>query len=213
MQSKCYYPVNRNGLEKLMIQRIATRFTEYIIQKEWIEPAEAIVYRTGIDVLLNFLIEALLIFSLGVLVRDILLALLFLLCFATVREYSGGYHASGRLRCYGVMVVTFLSVYILAWGITADVRIQRFFMVLCPIFIIVVFMKEVPAGNTAKKISEEEWKIFRKKAITAMLLWEIGATVIYFWQAIRSVQIICIELAIAILIIIEKLRRNKNGSK
>lgn len=174
-----------------MIEKMTDRIADALVDKGWIEDRYKVVYKTGVDVLVSAGIQFLFIIALGILTDDVILVLLFMMCFSMVREYSGGYHAPNRFLCFFTMGI----VYVTVWG--ASIVIERMDIeVMAVVFILIfnisVFWMKVPATNTAKKICAEDITRFRKIAWMVLLGWEVAAGVMVFFNVLRAVQISCV---------------------
>lgn len=191
------------------MENLTGDIADFFIAQNWISAEEKAVYKIGIDVLLTSFGQLALLVLVGLFLHDVVCAAIFWLCFATIREYSGGYHAPNRFLCNCTMALAFLAVW------SGSLMIVRYHLESCcavgmSVVVIVIFWRNVPSGNTAKKITQADRKRFRKKAIGAMLLWETAAFAVSWISITYSLQIICTEFVIAILIILSKLKGEKN---
>ena len=67
-------------------------------------------YQYGIGITISSIFNILLILLTSLLFRDVLSGVIFLLCFISLRTYSGGYHATTYLRCSIVFLLTYILV-------------------------------------------------------------------------------------------------------
>lgn len=185
------------------MENLAGDIADFFIAQNWITAEEKVIYKTGIDVLLSSLCQSVLLLIIGFVLHDVVCAAIFLLCFATIREYSGGYHAPNRFLCNCTMILAFLAVWSGSRMIVRN-NLENYCAAGMSAAVAVTFWRNVPSGNTAKKITQADRKRFRKKAISAMLLWEAAAFVISWISITHSMQVICTEFVIATLIILSK---------
>ncbi len=184
----------------MMLDRTEERIVEWWIHKGWIERQYGVVYKTGLDVVFSFLYQLLCLLLIGGLLEDIILVLLLVACFVTVREYCGGYHAPTRILCLCVMVGSFLTVWagtklVFYWNLSWQA------VTLSPLFHLAVFWWKAPASNSAKRVTENDIRKFRKISFAALLLWEMIAFALLFVNAWRAVQVSAILTVISVLVL------------
>ena len=83
-----------------MVKRISKTVTSAMIERHVIDPAEREIYEYGFQITLSSVISFTSAVVIGFLFSRPLAMLLFLICFASMRMYSGGYHASSYLICF-----------------------------------------------------------------------------------------------------------------
>ena len=69
-------------------------FADFFVSKGWISEDEKIAYVVGLDVIFSTVAHWMIILMLGIGRNRPIEAVTYLLFFATVRRYCGGYHAS-----------------------------------------------------------------------------------------------------------------------
>ena len=88
-----------------MFQSLATQ----LLRQEMIEACDYEIYRYGCEVLLYFIVNAMVAFIIGVMFHQVGGTLLFLGCYCTLRQFTGGYHAKNYTAC----TLTFAGIYTL----------------------------------------------------------------------------------------------------
>lgn len=88
-----------------MFQSLATQ----LLRQEMIEACDYEIYRYGCEVLLYFIVNAMVAFIIGVMFHQVGGTLLFLGCYCTLRQFTGGYYAKNYTAC----TLTFAGIYTL----------------------------------------------------------------------------------------------------
>lgn len=161
------------------------------------------IYRIGMDVLLSTGITIVGILGLAIVLHNLQGAMLFLLCFITVRSYSGGYHASTRLRCFFLTCSAYLCTAFIskcAYGILLTNLLKNIVFILT-VFDFGVFARFVPIQNKNKKLPSDWKQRNRKRAWFNLILWKLIAILMYRVNAALSLQILATESVITILIL------------
>ena len=73
--------------------RMANKITAFLVEQGLIENEVRLVFQTGFDVLLSTVIQAAVILLLGMVMDSTIKAVFFLICFYSLRQYGGGFHA------------------------------------------------------------------------------------------------------------------------
>ena len=96
------------------MEKIAIYLTDLCV-KEGIIKEDYDIYYYGFIGLVGFVINSILIFIAGLLLRHPIESIIFLSVFGTIREYSGGYHADTSFKCTVFSVLTFIVCLMLSW--------------------------------------------------------------------------------------------------
>lgn len=85
-----------------MIGKIAEAITTGCVRKKIINVDKQSVYRYGFELLISFFIHLTCFVTVAVISRRFLETFIFILAFASLRRYTGGYHAKTDIGCYGL---------------------------------------------------------------------------------------------------------------
>jgi len=182
-----------------MIDRISWKAAAFLAARDGMNDDRTKIYQVGIDVVLSTLINMAGILGLALFIHNLPGAVIFLLCFMTVRSYCGGFHASTRIRCFfltcGSYLMTALAVIPLMkeyfWHIAVVLSVAD----------ILVFALFVPIENKNKRLPPD-WKVQnRRKAWVCMLLWKAAAVLLKEVMPALSLQVFMTEAVITILIL------------
>lgn len=166
-----------------MFQQWSDKITEWLYQKELIDRSHADVYRYGIQQLLTLILNIVSFFIIGIIFHVILPTILFLLFYAILRIYAGGYHAKTPIRCYlfsNVIVILFAIIFqhLPMTHIGCSI-----FTLICAVFILCFS----PVGCKNKPLSEKEKKHYRTRSIIVLLA-EIAAQQVSVWIGLEMIM-------------------------
>lgn len=157
------------------------------------------IYLYGVGQLLTMVVDVTTIAVLGLVFGKLLQTILFAAAFMFIRTNAGGYHASARLRCYLLTILTIIGT--LSAMTLLNLPIYILFCVLCTSGTIILILAPMETEN--KPLDEIEHVYYRKKT---MLVWgmETAAAVIcmvlgrkivmesiVYAQAVLSMALIC----------------------
>lgn len=184
-----------------MTEKLSDYITEYLIKYCWIDKSMFDIVKLGIEVIISTIVNLLGVFMLGIICNKFLESMTFSLCFMTIRNYSGGYHATNRVRCN-------LSLWLVAFAILCGIEFVNKLSILELIVIIIgadICLACIgPLENKHKPLTSNIKSINRKYMIFWQSVWGILAVILYNVYFFISMTIVLTEIVIAILLIIEK---------
>ena len=117
----------------------------------------------GINVFVNDTTNFIIIIILGLLFHELLLTLLFLVLFSSLRVHCGGYHAKTKRKCMSIFVLCYLAVITFTIFKPLPVFITLFLTFFSGVFILYVS----PIIHPDNPLTDEEFK--KNKMITVIL--------------------------------------------
>ena len=150
---------------------ISRKITEKLIKKGIIAERKysADVYEYGIELILGDLINYILIFVIGIVLKqDAYIPLLYLICFVSVRIFSGGFHAVTHAGC-SIFMIVFYLIFTLMYNVILHMGILW-----VAIFIVLSYLPIVlfaPVRNKNRYVSEKKARINRIRAICLYSAW------------------------------------------
>ena len=145
-----------------MIDRIVTRLIDYQISRGFLEENDRKLYQYGYLILFEYIINVLAAVFIAAIFRAYGIVIVFTLAFMLVRSYVGGYHAKSGTRCF-VMSATMQILVILAVRAMVNVDLCVSILVI-EIFMLPYIFRKIPLPVPNKPISDNERRIFCKKA-------------------------------------------------
>ncbi len=192
-----------------MIHLISDSLTRFMCKIMKIEDDMKDVHRYGIEITISSLLNIVLIILASFILSDIILGIIFLMVFISLRSFSGGYHANTYFLCNLTFTLTFLSSYAANRAITDCIKPDVIVFLLAVIdllsFIIVAVFS--PVKNKHNSISETHAKRCRIKAIVVYLLISIISFTVYENNVKYGSFMIITLAAVAVMILIEIFKR------
>ena len=91
-----------------MIHSLSQRLSKKLAAYGVFEDSKIEVYAYGYELLLSTAINILLVLIIGILLGIVREALLYIITFAVLRSYTGGYHANTHMACITIFTASFL---------------------------------------------------------------------------------------------------------
>lgn len=142
-----------------MLDKCGAKLAEALCDNHIIkeENKEIIVY--GIDALLSTLINVILVLGLGLVLGLFLPTVVFLISFAVLRVFAGGYHAKTRIGC----TASFLTMYLTGMALyryTPEMLVKPAAIILAVVACVSVFIL-APAEHPNRPYQGNEYQIFK----------------------------------------------------
>ena len=161
-----------------MTEYLSHKLTVLLCRKMQIDEDEAELYELGIEVLISTGFTSAVIILVGILLHRAMESLIFLACFMTLRNYSGGYHAKTRTGCFATSIACYLSsagAAFLAGRFSG--RASAALMGLGFILVFALMYKLAPAENPNKRLTPD-WKKHNRAMTFAVLFFWIGTALL-----------------------------------
>ena len=150
---------------------ISRKITEKLIKKGIIAERKysADVYEYGIELILGDLINYILIFVIGIVLKqDAYIPLLYLICFVSVRIFSGGFHAVTHAGC-SIFMIVFYLIFTLMYNVILHMGILWVVLFIVLSYLPIVLF--APVRNKNRYVSEKKARINRIRGICLYSLW------------------------------------------
>lgn len=186
-----------------MCHKLACLITDFLLCKKLIEDEESEIYKYGYDLLIYTAGQILLLCVLGALIKQKLSTIVYIIVFVSLRQYVGGYHASSRVRCtvmtvMSYMVVMGLVIIVDKWWQSPMIFASTSILSIC------IIVRYAPIENENKPLSRIQIQKNRKKGVILSILYIIVALLVHLISRRVSNSIIFSEMAVAVLMIIQK---------
>lgn len=192
-----------------MAEFLAKRITREFIRKFHIAEESWDLYYLGIEVITTTVLTSLLIICCGILLHNGSGSVAFLLCFTTIRGYSGGYHAKTRMKCLVATILCYVCSLLMMRGLLRLNGLAQGILVTSGILaVLAIFIKRVPAEHPSKKLHEEIRERNRFMSFVLLLAWYFVSAFCCVLQIYEvSAQIWATTVIIAILLCITRRKR------
>lgn len=154
-----------------MIKSISNNLLQYLIKADVIDKSEEALayYKYGLEITISSLLNILLIISIGIISRQLIESLLFLVCFVPLRQFTGGYHANSYLKCnllFSILFILLLTIF----NITVS-KLSFNICIIMLVFSIAVFLSECPVEHRNKPLTDPQKKKSKFMSIILGLLY------------------------------------------
>ena len=183
-----------------MIQNLAEKITNSLINKSIISFDEKELYQYGFFNLISQTIYVILIILFGLIIGEIISSLIFYIAFYFIRKNAGGYHAKTETRCEIMSIISLLlCIIVIKLLLIKDVNLALLFLSMAAFIIIFVLC---PLDTPEKPLSKNEFRYFRK--ISRLILLIISALIlisfIFEWKLLFAP--LCISLMLECILLI-----------
>lgn len=146
-----------------MEERIAYSICNKLAEKNVIKNDYFDVYKYGLELIVSTIISIFIVISVGIILKQIDVTLIFLAVFIGLRRFTGGYHASTYIKCKICMITVYL-IYLVLTNFTNISTIA----VICQFCVgIVLITLLCPIENDNKPLKTN---VKKKSKITSLIL-------------------------------------------
>ncbi|MGX4601779.1 accessory gene regulator ArgB-like protein [Faecalimicrobium sp. JNUCC 81] len=92
-----------------MIKSFSNKITYFLINNKSLNSEDSEVCSYGMEVLISSFINTLMVLVIGLIFDKFIETVVFIVCYCSIRQFSGGYHASTHGKC----IFTFLCMYLM----------------------------------------------------------------------------------------------------
>lgn len=142
-----------------MFKSLSYKFANLLVKNEVIENEDFEIYRYGFETLIYFIVNILVALFIGIIFDRFMHTIIFLSCYCTLRQFTGGYHARNYTEC----TLTFVVIYILTIfsANNIDIYAYKYLSILFMIINIGVIYKLCPLEHRNKPLNENEKQNYR----------------------------------------------------
>lgn len=187
-----------------MSEKVADYIVDRLCRGGYIQNREKGIYRVGFDVIVGTLISGSAILGLGILLKDAVGAVLFLVVFCTVRNHCGGYHAKTRLKCLLTMMAVFGGVSVLSDFVLESSDVWKLSFGAMSAVLGGAMSVFVPVTDITKRYRPDDVARNRKKALWILFIWYAVVGVCILWNRMAAVKISMTMDAVAVMILVTK---------
>lgn len=151
-----------------MIEKLVDNFIKYQSECGVIFDEEVSIYRYGYVLLLETVVNIILSIGIGLVMKDVLSVLIFLLSFIPLRSYAGGYHANRAWQCIILSNLCVFIVLVLARVINS-LNCANLLLGL-EVFAGIIILLLAPVNSKNKILSSNERKFYKKIVFCILIL-------------------------------------------
>ena len=139
---------------------IADSIAVLFLKKNIIYEDELPVYQYGMQVLIGNIAGMLTVLIVGILISRLVESIIFITIYATLRIYTGGYHARTPLVCNIVFLGTYLVTVMLEALKVNNSVVWIMYLLSC-----LIILRFSPIENVNKELDEKDKEIYRNKSL------------------------------------------------
>ena len=198
----------------LILDKLAEGISNYLIANKIIDIDDRDIYIYGLQLILSTLITSISILTLGLLIGELISAIIYLSVYFFLKSYTGGYHAKSYYGCYFYSIINYVVLLVIRNTILDSYK--PIIGLLSLIISIATIVKFVPIENKNNPKTKEEMIKNRKISINRTMFLSIFITLgylgidklidLWFMLAIT-------ELSIAYSILKQKIKGGKQHEK
>lgn len=143
-----------------MLGRIVDSIAVLFLKKNIINEDELPVYQYGMQVLICNIAGMLTVLIVGILISRLVESIIFITIYATLRIYTGGYHARTPLVCNIVFLGTYLVTVMLEALKVNNSVVWIMYLLSC-----LIILRFSPIENVNKELDEKDKEIYRNKSL------------------------------------------------
>lgn len=184
-----------------MLHSISVKVAHFLYNKKCCESEYIDAYVYGVELIISSVLGLLLIFSISLLINRLLFGLVFYLCFASLRHYTGGLHCNSYLRCNITFASCYLMCvicdYVLSYNTQLELMLIPYYIIS---FVIILYFSPIENGN--KEICKDEKIKFKFFSLLVFLFQFLIIIVdfVFFMKIYRTIIITNILVAVLMLL-------------
>lgn len=193
----------------VIISFLSNKIVKQLYSKGIIQEDQKPIYVYGFEIVISGLIGLSLILIISLVTGCLAEGLIFYVIFILTRTYTGGYHANSYLKCNIVFSCVCSAVLFLSKLLVPVYSIVIHGMIL--MIYLVAVLGLAPMENINKPMTNQEKSKNRKKCIILSIIW-CGLALLTFRFSLKYSLVISLSLlSVAMLMIIEKFRKEKES--
>ncbi|HBR02726.1 MAG TPA: hypothetical protein DD738_08950 [Ruminiclostridium sp.] len=198
------------GVENVL-QQFAVSLTNSLLKQDIVKEEDREIYVYGFEAMLSTVVNTVIVIAIGIFAGLLSQTLVFLISFAVLRVFCGGYHAKTHFGC----IFTFLVLYGLAMVSAAFIPLQYAAALSCFIGAVstLFIFKYAPIEHKNRPILDNEFASFHRiSRITAVVEFIIVMIISLFFPGlikfalIIATAMLCVVFIMAFAKIIERMR-------
>lgn len=146
------------------MKNLSYKFANLLVKNDIIKNDDFEIYRYGFEILIYFLLNIFIAFFIGIIFDKFIHTIIFLSCYCTLRQFTGGYHAKNYIEC----ALSFAIIYLLTIFMANNINPynHKFLLILSMIISTLIIYKLAPLEHRNKPLTENEKHIYKVRSIT-----------------------------------------------
>ena len=192
-----------------MIASLSTKMASFLINKNYIPCEHKKIAIYGSEIVISTIINFASILLVSCLFGTAMEALIFTVCFVTIRQVVGGYHAKTSKGCIAFLVTSFTIIMII-YKVFTGIQNYCFFGLLTVANLIVIYIF-APVDNPNKKIEKSEVKKLKNFGLILAVAFSTASLLLYVLRCDYWLMIHLTLCFVSILLVKGYLKYKKNN--
>lgn len=175
------------------IDKMTNMLTNFIIQHSDVKREDADIIAFGVKYGLITLAEILGMVVISFLMRELIPGAVILIAFISIRVYAGGYHAKTLPRCVVMSTILFTLIIIGYKMLYLPIIVKE----LIALFLGVLILIFSPVENDNRRLSENEKKVFKNRAL---LFYSISLIIFMLIKKLSNILVWAYLMILVVLI-------------
>ena len=154
-----------------MVQKICEKITNLIIKEGIEDESQRDVLLYGSALLISNITNILVVLFIGMILSELLNAIVFFFFFILLREQTGGYHAGSPLGCNTVLGINTVIALLIIKVLKSHIQIALIVSGFIAAFSLYIFYRYAPKEHRNKNLSENSKTLFKRRSI---VVWGIS---------------------------------------
>lgn len=184
---------------------LSERITDYLVRKGEISKEEVKIYHYGFTVAIDTVVDMVVLFIIGILMKHLIATIIFILVFTTVRIYTGGYHARTRIACIGITGMSLIFNIVVSEFIS-KAGISFYYYIVVSVFSVLITYLKAPVKNENKILEDEEVIVYHRKSLMLVSFFVIIAGICLLLHRTESTFISTTLFEISLMMLVCKTR-------
>lgn len=150
-----------------MLQILAKKITAALVLSKIISPDDMETYTYGLELLITKLVLYLLIFIIAALTKTVIVSLLFVVMYMSLRKYTGGFHCKTAERCLCVSLLIHILMIVVYY---LSISTTDFILLVLSALSSVVIAIFSPVENENRPLDNGEKYKYKVKSILIMMV-------------------------------------------
>lgn len=187
-----------------MFTRLSCKITDKLEHNGTISKSDRALYEYGLRQMFTTFLNILTMLVIGLSMKMIFLAILYILAYIPLRVYSGGYHASTPQKCW---IFSAIMLYVVLWILKNISEVYFYhFITLSLISCIGIFILS-PVEDKHKPLDKSEHRVYRFRAIIILIIEIAIALILWIFNLKNEAMMLgLVWCSLVIMLILGKLK-------
>lgn len=186
------------------MERLASKFTDYLIHKGVILQENRNIYQFGFQVGFEVVLNTVISILIAIICKMEVECIVFFLVFIPLRSYAGGLHLDSYFKCMVCLCLSLLFILL----IVKYININSVLMICTVAFSIIIIKVIKPVEHINRPVSRKKYREFVKKLNITLMVLAVTSTIFFVLEMNRILFTIAVTMFfMAIILFLGKIKR------